>query len=263
MAQSNQLKKEQDHQLRREKATLIRRIENLLEGPMVFLGFVWLSLLVIDLIWGLSRTLALMSTGIWVIFIVDFVLKFFLVSEKKAFLKRNWLTAISLIVPALRIVRILRVVQFARGFNLVKVVASINRSMGSLSATIKRRGLKYVLLLTLVVIFAGSAGMYAFEKEVNGFASYWSAVYWTAMLLTSIGSEYWPKTGAGQALCFLIAVYGFCVFGYITATIATIFIDRDADDNKAPLASTNDIKALQREITKLTAAINELKATNR
>lgn len=247
-------------QLQKERTTLTRRIENLLEGPMIFLGFVWLGLLIIDLIWGLSPTLTLLSTGIWIIFIIDFILKFILAPRKKSFLKKNWLTAISLVIPALRVVRILRFVRLFKSVRLVKVVSSINRSMGSLSATVQRRGLKYIILLTMVVLFAGSAGMYAFEKEANGFTSYWNALYWTAMLLTSLGSEYWPKTGEGQALCFLLALYGFCVFGYITATIATFFIDRDADDKKAPLASANDIKALQKEIASLTQAINELKA---
>lgn len=249
-------------QLQKEKATLVKRLENVLEGPMIFLGFVWLGLLVIELIWGLSPTLTLLSTGIWIAFIIDFILKLSLAPGKLIFLRHNWLTAISLIVPALRVIRILRLLRVFRGLRLVKVVASINRSMGSLSATVKRRGLKYVLVLSLFVIFAGSAGMYAFEKDVHGFENYWNALWWTAMLLTSIGSEYWPKTGEGQALCFLLALYGFCVFGYITATIASFFLDSDASDKKAPLASSNDIKALQAEIRKLTEAVNQLKTTN-
>ena len=47
-----------------------------------------------------------------------------------------------------------------------------------------------------------------------------SAVWWTAMLLTTMGSEYWPRTPEGRVLCLLLALYAFAVFGYVTAAIA-------------------------------------------
>ena len=49
------------------------------------------------------------------------------------------------------------------------------------------------------------------------------------MLLTSIGSEYWPRTAEGRLLCFLLSLYGLGVFGYITASFASFFLGRDAD----------------------------------
>lgn len=45
---------------------------------MIFLGFVWLALLVIELIWGSNKPLDYTSLTIWVIFIVDFLVKFIL-----------------------------------------------------------------------------------------------------------------------------------------------------------------------------------------
>jgi hypothetical protein len=41
------------------------------------------------------------------------------------------------------------------------------------------------------------------------------------------GSEYWPKTGDGRVLCLALAMYGFAIFGYVTAALATYFIGRD------------------------------------
>ena len=32
------------------------------------------------------------------------------------------------------------------------------------------------------------------------------------MLLTSLGSKYWPRTAEGRVLCFILALYGFAVF---------------------------------------------------
>ena len=134
--------------------------------------------------------------------------------------------------------------------------------MGSLGKTVQRRGLKYVVALTLIVLFAGSAGMYAFEKDVRGFTNYWEADWWTAMLLITIASDYSPKSGEERAHCLLLSVYGFCVFGYITATLASFFVGRDAEEKDAPIASSTDIQALQLEIKKLTEAVNQLKSSN-
>ena len=33
----------------------------------------------------------------------------------------------------------------------------------------------------------------------------------------------------GRVLCFFLGLYAFTVFGYMTPTLATFFIDRDAD----------------------------------
>src|SRR4051812_26797676 len=169
-----EVKKQQHNiQLKRERNTLLKRVERAAEGPLVFLGFAWLILVIVDLIWGLNPVLKAVSAVIWIIFIVDFIAKFILAPEKWKYLKKNWLTAISLIVPALRIVRIVRVVRLLRGTNLIKIIASINRSMKSLGATFTRRGFGYVIALTIGVVFAGAAGMYAFEnQQPNGFKTY-------------------------------------------------------------------------------------------
>lgn len=251
-------------ELHKQRSSLVRTIENVLEGPMIFLGFVWLTLLIVELIWGLSPVLELMSTAIWIIFIIDFLLKLILSPQKIHFLKKNWLTIISLLIPALRVVRIFRFVRILRGLKgirLVKIVASINRGMRSLGATMRRRGVAYVLLLTIVVLFGGAAGMLAFEKEAGVLQNYWQSLWWTAMLIITIGSEYWPKTPEGKALCFLLALYGFAILGYLTATIASFFVGRDAEEEEAPVASSKDIAALRRQVQELTNSINELKNT--
>lgn len=252
----------QNAALKRQRNTLLMRIDRVLEGPMAFLGFVWLALLLVELTSGLSPALEFVSVVIWAVFILDFLLKLILAPHKMAFLKKNWLTAISLVIPALRIVRFVRVFRVIRGLRsvrLVKVVASLNRGMKSLGATMKRRGLKYVVVLTLVVIFGGAAGMYGFENG-HGLKSYGESLWWTSMLITSLGSEYWPQTGEGKALCLLLAIYGFCVFGYITATLASFFVGRDAEEEDAPVAGAEDVAELKNLVASLSARIDELKA---
>ena len=100
--------------------------------------------------------------------------------------------------------------------------------------------------------------MYALEKDVpGGLRTYPEALWWTAMLLTSLGSEYWPRTGEGRALCFLLALYGFAVFGYFTATLATFFMGRDAENPRAEVAGAAAVAALHEEVRQLRAELRQ------
>ncbi|MHA6250249.1 potassium channel family protein [Pontibacter sp. CAU 1760] len=253
MGETNLPKDPQQQELEHERYELLNRLENALELPMVILGFIWLVLLIVEFISGLSAVLQLISNIIWGIFILDFILKLILAPHKILFLRRNVLTTISLAVPALRLFRITRAfrlistVRATRGLRLVKVVGSLNRGMRSLSKSMSRRAFGYMATLTLIVVAAGAAGMFALERE-HGLGSYGEAVWWTVMLLTSIGSDYFPVTPEGRVLCLLLAMYGFAVFGYFTATLATYFIDRDAGSAEAEVAGASQIKALHEEI---------------
>lgn len=71
-------------------------------------------------------------------------------------------------------------------------------------------------------------------------------------------SEYWPKTVEGRLLCLLLSLYAFAVFGYVTATLATFFIGRDADREDTELAGAKSIELLRNEISALGAEIRIL-----
>jgi len=251
--------------LERERHELLRRLEDWLETPMLVLAFVWLALLVVELVWGESLLFEVIGTIIWVIFILDFVVEFVLAPSKGDYLKRNWLTALSLLVPALRlfrmfrVFRLLRVARAGRGLRLVRVVSSLNRSMKALGASLSRRGFGYVLALTILVTFAGAAGMYTFENDApGGLNSYGEALWWTAMLMTTMGSQYWPQTAEGRVLCVFLALYAFGVFGYVTATLATFFVGRDAENADAELAGATQLAALREEMLALRDEIRAL-----
>jgi voltage-gated potassium channel len=255
--------------LERERYELLQRLEDWLETPMLVLAFIWLALLVGELILGENLAFEVVGTVIWVIFILHFAVEFILAPRKSVYLKNNWLTALSLLVPALRIFRIFRVARLlrlsrvGRGLRLFRVVSSLNRGMRALRATLERRGFGYVVLLTVLVVFAGAAGMFAFENEIpGGLDNYGEAVWWTAMIMTTLGSEYWPQTLEGRVLAFILALYAFAIFGYVTATLATFFVGRDADNVEAELAGSGELAALREEIRALREEIRGLSRLN-
>ena len=130
--------------------------------------------------------------------------------------------------------------------------------MNALRVTLARRGFGYVAGLTVLIVLLGSAGMLNFEnaREVQGgFENYWDALWWTGMLVTSIGSEYWPSTVEGRLLTLLLSLYGLAVLGYITATLASFFVGRDAQEKDGPVAGSGDMARLAGEIRALRAQL--------
>lgn len=232
---------------------------------MLILAFVWLALLVVELVWGESLPFRIIGTIIWAVFILNFAVEFALAPHKVAYLKRNWVPALSLIVPALRIFRLfrmfrlLRLARVGRGLRLFRLISSLNRGMRALGASLRRRGFGYVLALTVLVMFAGAAGMYAFENETpGGLDSYGEALWWTAMVMTTMGSQYWPQTFEGRMLCVFLALYAFGVFGYVTATLATFFVGRDAESSEAELAGAKELVDLRKELIALRENIRSM-----
>lgn len=236
----------------------------MLARPLDVLAFVWLVLLVVELVGGADARLERLTFGIWGIFIADFVLGIVIAPDRLGYLRRNWLTVLALLLPALRVfraLRALRVLRAARSIGLLRVLTSLNRGMAALARTFGRRKLGFVVALTAAVVLVGAAGMTFLESRVAlqeagqpgpGLDSYGEALWWTAMLLTTIGSGYWPVTPEGRVLAWLLSVYGVAIFGYITAAIASHFIDSDrgeAERGGAPVAAlVSEVAALRASI---------------
>lgn len=237
-----------------ERKNALEQLDDWLQTPMIFLSFVWLLLLILEFVWGSIRLFEIFGTIIWIVFIAEFLVRLALAPEKLAFLRGNWITIIALVVPAVRLLRafrIFRVARAARGLRLVRVVGATNRGVNALRTSLGRRGLGYVLGTTVIVILLGAAGMLAFEpaSEVDGgFKGYSDALWWTAMLLTTIGSAFWPQTVEGRLLCFILSLYGMTVFGYITASLASFFIGQEAKDSESDVVGARDIAELRREV---------------
>ena len=203
---------------------------------MAVLAAVWLALFVVELLQGSTRAIEVLSLAIWVTFVIEFAIRFFVAPFKRPFLRRNWVTAISLILPAFRMLRFARVVRLlrlgrtVRALRMARLLTSFNRGMRALGSTMRSRGFPYLVALTVFVLLLGAAGMNAAERAAPGqtFATFSGSLWWTAMLLTTMGSESWPQSTEGRVICLVLSVYAFAVFGYITATLASFFVGRDA-----------------------------------
>lgn len=213
---------------------LLRNLSAMVELPLQILGLLWLALLVLDLTTGLGDVAVLSLYAIWIVFILDFLLRFLIAPRKKQFILSNWLGLIGLSVPALRVLaifraaRIVQSIRFIRAARLARVLTSTSRALTSVRLFLGQRQLGLVLASTAAVTLAGAAGIYGLEgepaSEESGIRSFPDALWWSAMMITSVGSDYWPVTWEGRVLAWMMAVYALGIFGYVAAYLASTFL---------------------------------------
>jgi voltage-gated potassium channel len=252
--------------LERERYEILQQIESWLDLPMLFLSFVWLILFIVESVWELTPFLDTLQLTIWVLFILDFLLEFVLAPAKFNYVKRNWIIVLSLLMPAMRLFRFTRALGMLRGtqglrsLRLLQIVTSTNQGMRSLTESFQRRGFGYIVVLTIFILLAGSVGMYVFERDVpdTGLPDYGTALWWTAMVITTMGADYFPKTSEGRLLCLILAIYAFAMFGYLSASLASFFIGQDASNPAAEVAGAEEIANLTKEVTALREELRSL-----
>lgn len=250
----------------RQRWRLLVQVENFLEIPMIVFGFIWLALLVVELTKGLSPLLQNAVKLIWLLFIADFLIKLAVAPQKRRFLVRNWLTMIALVVPAFRVARIgralrvLRISRAAGSLRLVRILGSMNRGLRTLRRTMRRRSFGYVVIATVMVAVVGALAMRALEGVDSGqFGRFATSLWWTLMVLITLPTGTWPETPEGRILSFLLALYGFAMFGYVTAVLASWFVGQDDEEDRRNREILRTVRALEKELVSLRAEMKTIR----
>lgn len=238
--------------VRHQRWRLVCQIHDRAEKPLVVLAIVWVAIAVRQLVATPSPLLAAAGLAIWAVFALQFALELTVAPHRLRYLRRHWLVAISLLLPAfsaLRLARLMRVFRATRSISMLRLVTSANRGLRALSHTFRRRKVAWVLSATGIVTLCAAAAMELLESPAavaahggqGGLQSYPDALWWAAMIMTTMGSDYWPRTPGGRMLAFLLASYAFTFLGYTAATIASHFVGEDASQRGGPQAARADV----------------------
>ncbi|WP_439882784.1 hypothetical protein ACSX1A_06345 [Pontibacter sp. MBLB2868] len=127
-----------------KKFRILYKLEAWLEGPMFLLSIVWLYLFIIELARGLSPFQEKLVILIWILFVVEFLIKLVLSANKITYTKKNWLTILALFIPAFRAFRLLRairVLQLSRVATTTTFVRGLTSSKRFLSELKSAQGI--------------------------------------------------------------------------------------------------------------------------
>lgn len=253
-------------EIRRQQAVQIW-VEDLTEVPMAVLSVLILVLIGMEFLLPLApesrRIVILCEWIIWILFLLHFMVMFSLASSKSAYLRRNWLLMLSLLVPVLRLLLIFRAVNALRLFNTTRLLALTNRAIHFLGQMLQARRIIFASVSTLIVVFASSVGMYFLERGAPGSKIQdWGTALWFAVRsVMNADIPIAPITPEGRVLGVLITLYGLAVFGIIAASIASWFIqaDRRVEERRASATSSETAVQLHDDLTATPATTDQLR----
>lgn len=210
-----------------QRYRLVARIEQLLDGPTTFLAVVFAVALGVELVLGaqgqpIPPVLTWLQLAIWAIFAIHFGLGIAISPDRLRYLRRNWLTALSLLVPFLRAFRALRVLRLLRATNSVRLLAGFNRVARALQSTLAWTRAGYAAALTATTVLVGSVGLLMFEADAPGseITDYSEALWWAAATVTTVGAQTDPVSVGGRLVALVLMLAGLVLLGYVAGVLA-------------------------------------------
>ncbi|SDG54204.1 potassium channel family protein [Microbacterium pygmaeum] len=173
---------------------------------------------------------------IWVMFIVDYLVRFALSHPRGLWFRTHKADLVTAVIPALRPVRLLDA--FTR-------LASFTKTAGN---SIRARLLIYGVGSALLLIWYVALLELQFERHAPGadIDSFGDAVWWAFCTVTTVGyGDFVPVTIPGRVAAVALMVGGVVLVGLVVATISSWVVERASrgHDDAQP-ASRADIQRL-------------------
>lgn len=178
-----------------------------------------------------------MTFQLWVcvFFIIDFFVELIFADNKRNYLKRRWLFLL-LSIPYLNIITNFNVslthteLYWVRFIPLGRATMALAIVVGYVSKNrVSSLLASYVMILVSFVYF-GSIIFYNAESEINtAVTSYWDALWWAAMDVTTLGCNIQPLSAVGKVVSVVLACLGVMMFPLFTVYITTL-IKRSSDE---------------------------------
>lgn len=237
------------------------RLDRYLDLPLALASVVVVLLVVIQLTGEVAqpwqRRLEFLSWGLWSLFFVEFVVKFALAPAKRRYLRRHWLDVLIVLLPFLKFLRLARVLRATRALPIFRLLVFGGRGSESTLVLLKRRRLGQLAIISAMVVLVGASVGYLIEADApdTTITNFGDALWWSAALVTTVGSELYPVTAAGRILAFVLMLYAIGVFSYFIGAIASLLVDLDA--RREPEEGKEGVELSEREIESLRSILRK------
>lgn len=216
-----------------------QRFSDAVDGPLLVLAIVWLPVLIIPLVAHPSAAVAdglnAIDYMVWAVFVVEYLVKLYLAPSRRRFVRTHLLDLVVIVIPFLRPLRVVRVLRLLR---LVRVATVLTRSLGRARSILTHKGLHFVLLAVILIVFAGAAAELAFEAHQPGsnIHDFGDAIWWAVVTVTTVGyGDRYPVGAAGRGVAVVLMLVGIGLVGAVTATVASYFVEQRQDDQTSEL----------------------------
>lgn len=166
----------------------------------------------------LSTVLTIAGWALWGAFVAEFVARMMIAPDTSAFFKKNWWQVLFLVLPFLRIFRLIRV---ARILRTGRVLSSAVRSSRSARRLLGSR-VGWLAMVSAITILGSSQLLFEFEIYDN-----YGAALHAAALAAITGEPLARPDGFAKALEVGLAAFSVVVFATLAATLGAYFLERD------------------------------------
>ena len=215
------------------------RFSAAVELPLTILALLWLPVLVVPLVAhlspGVADTFEAIDYFVWAVFGVEYLTKLYLSPARWQFVKHHLL---DLAVVALPVLRPLRALRLLRLFNVGRAGIVLANGLRRTRSILTHRGLHFVLLAVLIVVFVLAGLELAFEHNAPGsnIHNYGDALWWAIVTVTTVGyGDKYPVSAGGRGVAVILMLVGIGLIGVLTATVASYFVEEKSDQEKADL----------------------------
>ncbi|MGL5329322.1 MAG: potassium channel family protein [Peptostreptococcaceae bacterium] len=210
----------------------------------IIIAIILILQLTLELSDEVSFFLTLIDFIIWLIFVVDYIVRLRKSRNKKKFIKKNLIDLVAItplysIFKVFNILKILRIGRLARLSELTKVIrvlAIMRRTNKNLSEFMRTNNFNYTLGIAMIIVFSGSIIMSYVEDISVG-----SAMWWSIVTFTTVGyGDIYPKTSLGRIVASILMIMGIGFIGSVTSTFSAYFIKKEEEKNKLEEKIPND-----------------------
>lgn len=171
---------------------------------------------------------------IWIVFIVDYLWRFFTSKEKFRFIIDNIFDLLAIlpsnaIFTVFRLGRIFRLAKLTKLVKLTRLLRIIGLS-GKLerkaSRLLRTNGLLYILYVNVFIVFVGSSIFSVVEEK-----AFSDSLWWALVTVTTVGyGDIIPASIFGKWLAVLLMLVGIGTIGMLTSSLTNFFVKDNPDD---------------------------------
>ncbi|EEX64378.1 potassium channel protein [Vibrio metoecus] len=229
---------------------LLEKVENTTETPMLILSVVYVVVALLPDIAVLAPDDLEFLDGllwiVWGIFATELLVKITVSPKPLQYMVQNWPDVLIVAMPFLRPLRFLR------------ILLVLPKAWKQTKSVLRQKTFSFIGLTSLSTVLLSAAFVYLVEKGTpSPINSYSDALWWAMSTITTVGyGDMYPVTGFGRGVAVFLMLTGITLFGLLTASVASFFVEDDTSkkDHQSINTLLEKNQLLETQLSQLVAA---------
>ena len=199
---------------------------------------------------------------IWIVFIVDYLWRFFTSKKKFRFIIDNVfdllailpLNAIFTVFRLGRIFRLAKLTKLVKLTRLLRIIGLSGKLERKASRLLRTNGLLYILYVNVFIVFVGSSILSVVEEK-----AFSDSLWWAIVTVTTVGyGDIVPNSIFGKWLAIILMLVGIGTIGMLTSALTNFFVKENSNEESKLDELQNELVMQRRLVEKQAERIEEL-----